>query len=203
MTSRSFLHSWLIIGFVTRATQWVPLVEQELHTLLEHLSSPPVFSGVNVTRSLVVCVCFVDRCLSFRHFSFWPLCCLCFFDLRILITSLWYLQTLLIPVDYLSCVMLYSTGADPGFQVRGGGGALKKIASSGGRRENIWGISCEKSQFYAKKSYFFQLRREARTFLGYFVWKITILRKKIIFFPILGGVRPLWIRPCSSKSVYL
>ena len=63
----------------------------------------------------------------------------------------------------------------------GGGGALKKIAPSGGgakifgvfrvknydftpknyifsncggRRENFWGISCEK--FYAKKSYFFQ-----------------------------------------------
>ena len=34
------------------------------------------------------------------------------------------------------------TGADPGFQVRGG--ALKKIAPSGGRRENFWGISCEK-----------------------------------------------------------
>ena len=47
------------------------------------------------------------------------------------------------------------TGADPGFQVRGG--ALKKIAPSGGRRENFWGISCEKSRFYAKKSYFFQL----------------------------------------------
>ena len=60
-----------------------------------------------------------------------------------------------------------SSGADPGFQVRGG--ALKKIASSGGRRENFWGISCEKSRFYAKKSYFFQLLREARTFLGYFV----------------------------------
>jgi hypothetical protein len=36
------------------------------------------------------------------------------------------------------------------------GGALKKIAPSGGRRENFWGISCEKSRFYAKKSYFFQ-----------------------------------------------
>jgi hypothetical protein len=46
------------------------------------------------------------------------------------------------------------TWADPGFQVRGG--ALKKIAPSGGRRENIWGIWCEKSRFYAKKSYFFQ-----------------------------------------------
>ena len=67
-----------------------------------------------------------------------------------------------------------------------GGGALKKIAPSEGRRENFEGISCEKSRFYAKKSYFFQLRREARKILGYFVWKITILRQKIIFFPILG-----------------
>jgi hypothetical protein len=41
-----------------------------------------------------------------------------------------------------------------------GGGALKKIAPSGGRREHFWCISCEKSRFYAKK---------------------------IIFFPILGG----------------
>ena len=60
-----------------------------------------------------------------------------------------------------------NTGADPGFQVRGG--ALKKIAPSGGRREKFWGISCEKSRFYDKKSYFFQLRREARKFLRYFV----------------------------------
>jgi hypothetical protein len=51
----------------------------------------------------------------------------------------------------------------------GEGGALKTIAPSGGRREHFWGISCEKSRFYAKKSYFLQLRREARNFLGYFV----------------------------------
>ena len=46
-------------------------------------------------------------------------------------------------------------------------GALKKIAPSGGRRENCWGISCE---------------------------KFTILRQIFSFFPILGGwgrrVRP-------------
>jgi len=83
-TSRSFPHSWLIIRFVTRLTRWVPLVEQELLTIPEHLSSPPLFSGVRVTRALVLCVCFVDRCLSF---FFWPLCCL-FFDLRILISPL-------------------------------------------------------------------------------------------------------------------
>ena len=46
----------------------------------------------------------------------------------------------------------------------GGGGALKKIAPSGGRRENFGGISCEKSRFYAKK-------------------------KNHIFCPILGGGR--------------
>ena len=38
----------------------------------------------------------------------------------------------------------------------GGGAHLKKIAPSGGRRENFWGISCEKSRFYAKKYFFFQ-----------------------------------------------
>jgi hypothetical protein len=69
------------------------------------------------------------------------------------------------------CIMCLNTdcaaGADPGFQVRGG--VLKKIAPSGGRREKFWGISCEKSRFYAKKLYFFQLRREARKCLGYFV----------------------------------
>jgi hypothetical protein len=57
-------------------------------TLLEHLSSPPAFSGVRVTRSLVLCVSFADRCLSFCTFSFWSLCCLFFFNIRILITPL-------------------------------------------------------------------------------------------------------------------
>ena len=55
-----------ITGFVTRLTRRV----QELPTLPEHLSSLPVFSGVRLTRSLVLCVCFVDRCLSFCTFSF-------------------------------------------------------------------------------------------------------------------------------------
>jgi hypothetical protein len=48
----------------------------------------------------------------------------------------------------------YQSGADPGFQVRGS--ALKKIAPSGGKRENFWGISYKKTRFYAKKSFFFQ-----------------------------------------------
>ena len=69
--------------FVTRLTRQVPLVEQELLILPENLSSTPVLSRVHVTRSLVLYVCFVYRCLSF-----WPLSCLSFFNLRIFITLL-------------------------------------------------------------------------------------------------------------------
>ena len=64
-TFRSFSHSWRITGFVTKVSRLVSLVEQELLTLPEHPSSPPVFSGVRSTRSLVLCIMFVDRCLSF------------------------------------------------------------------------------------------------------------------------------------------
>jgi hypothetical protein len=69
-TSWFFPHSRLITGFVTRLTRGMQLVEQELFTFLGHLSSPPGFSGIRVTRSLVVCACFVDRCLSLCPFSF-------------------------------------------------------------------------------------------------------------------------------------
>ena len=41
---------------------------QELPTLPENLSSPPVFSGVRVARSLALCVCVIDRCLFFVLF---------------------------------------------------------------------------------------------------------------------------------------
>jgi hypothetical protein len=45
ITIRSFPHSWLITGIVTRVTQHVPHVEHELLTLPEHMSSPPVWVG--------------------------------------------------------------------------------------------------------------------------------------------------------------
>ena len=91
-TSRSFPHSWLITGFVTRLTRLVPLVEQELLILPEHLSSPPVCSGVRVTRSLVLCVCLVDRWLSLCTFSFGH-CVVCS-SIYGFWLPLWYLQTL-------------------------------------------------------------------------------------------------------------
>ena len=63
------------------------LVEHELLTLPEHLSSPPVFSWVRVTDlqfymyvlQIVVCPLFI---------FLWPLYCLFFFNIRILITPL-------------------------------------------------------------------------------------------------------------------
>ena len=61
-TSRSFPHSLPITGFLTKLTRRAPL--------LEHQSLSPVFSGVRVTRSLVLCVCYVDRCLFICPFSF-------------------------------------------------------------------------------------------------------------------------------------
>jgi hypothetical protein len=76
-TSRSFSRSWLITGFVTRLTRRVSLVEQ-------------VFSGVHVTRSLVLYVCFVDRCLSFCSFSFGR-CVVCSSSIYGFWLPLWYL----------------------------------------------------------------------------------------------------------------
>ena len=83
-----------------------------------------------------------------------------------------------------------TTGADLGFQVRGGA-HLKNCAEQKEARK-LWGyFVCKNKILRPKKSYFFQLRREARNFLGYFVWKITILRQKIIFFPPPPGSAPV------------
>ena len=95
MLIKQSLYSYVITGLVTRLTWWVPLVEQELLILPEHLNSPPVISGVRVTRSLVFYVVFCRSLFVLLYFFFWSLCCLFFFDIRILIASLWYLQTLL------------------------------------------------------------------------------------------------------------
>ena len=67
-------------------------MEQELLTLPEHPSSPQVFYGVRVTRSLVLCVMFCNRCLSFK-----PLCCLV---LRFTDS------------DYLFCILKFSIAND-------------------------------------------------------------------------------------------
>ena len=82
-----------------------PIVEQELLTLPEHLSSPPVSSGVHVTRSLVLYVCFVDRCLSFCAFSF-GYCVVCSSLIYGSWLPLWYLQSLLVYYQYATTVFI-------------------------------------------------------------------------------------------------
>ena len=82
------------------------LVEQELLTLPEHLSSPPVFIWVRVTRSLVSYVCFVDRCLSFCLFSFGH-CVVCSLIYGFWL-PLWYRQTLLSNCCLISSEQLFT-----------------------------------------------------------------------------------------------
>ena len=68
-----------------------------------------------------------------------------------------------------------------------GGASLKKIAPSRGRRENFWGISCEKSRFYAKNHIFSNCGGRRENFWGISCEKSRFYAKKSYFFPILGG----------------
>jgi hypothetical protein len=80
-----------------------------------------------------------------------------------------------------------------------GGRALKKIAPSGGRRENCWGISCEKSRFYAKKSYFSNFRGGTQNFWGISCEKSRFYaKKKHIFSNFRGGVHRVCPPPPES-----
>jgi hypothetical protein len=65
---------------------------KEVYTMYD--VSSPVFSGVRVTRSLILCACFVDRCLSFCTFFFGH-CVVCSSAIYGFLLLLWYLQTLL------------------------------------------------------------------------------------------------------------
>ena len=79
----------------------MPLLEQKLLTILEHQRLPSVFMGDLVTRSLVLCVCFVYRCLFFCPFSFGH--CVVYSSMIYgFWLPLWYLQALLIYILYLN-----------------------------------------------------------------------------------------------------
>jgi hypothetical protein len=58
------------ICFICRGHNPVLLSSFMTYHFPEQPSSPTVFTGVHVTRSLVLYVCFVDRFLSFCTFSF-------------------------------------------------------------------------------------------------------------------------------------
>ena len=74
--------SWVITGFVTRVTQRVSLLDKELLPSSEHLSSPPVFIGVRVTRSLMLSLVVCMSCRS--------LCVLLYFLAIVVSILLWF-----------------------------------------------------------------------------------------------------------------
>ena len=77
-----------------------------LLNLPEHLTSPPDFSWVHVTRSSGLCVCFVDRCLSFCTFSFCH-CVVCSSSTYGFWLPLRYLQILLIsPIIVFNLIII-------------------------------------------------------------------------------------------------
>ena len=95
------VYFWLRVSFP------MLLVEHELFTLPDHLNLHPVFSEVRVTRSLVLCLCFVDRCLSFCTLSV-DHCVVCSSSIYGFWLPLWYFQTLLVRVSGLSILDIVS-----------------------------------------------------------------------------------------------
>jgi hypothetical protein len=81
ITIRPYPHSWITTGFVTRVIRRVPIVEQELLTLPEHLRSYcSIFSFLCSVLHIIV--------WPFDLFLFWSLYCLFFCGLWLLLTPL-------------------------------------------------------------------------------------------------------------------
>ena len=65
--------------------------------------------------------------------------------------------------------MIWGTGVDPGFQIRGGGAHLKKLRRAEGGAKNVGVIRVKNHDFTPKKSDFFQMQEGSAKILGYFV----------------------------------
>jgi hypothetical protein len=80
------------------------------------------------------------------------------------------------------------------------------FSNCGGRRENGWGMSCEKSRFYDKKSYFFPIAKGSAKIVGVFREKNhDLMPKNHIFSNFRGDAHrvhppPPWIRPWNRKE---
>jgi hypothetical protein len=86
-----------------------------------------------------------------------------------------------------------TTGADPGFQVRGGEG--------GAHLKKFWCISCEKSRFYAKKIRFFPNAEGSAKIFGVFrVKNHDFTPKTHIFSNFRGGAH--WVHPPLNPPLY-
>ena len=98
-TSLSFPYSGLIIGFVTRLTRRVPLVELDPQVLLEHLNSPQSLVGFVLLELLLYMYVLSMVAFPFVHFSFGH-CVVCS-SIYGYWLPLWYLQSLLSKVTWL------------------------------------------------------------------------------------------------------
>ena len=89
------------------------------------------------------------------------------------------------------------TGADPGFQVRGGAHLKKLRRAEGGAK--IFGVFRVKNHDFTPKNHIFSnFRGVARNFWDISCEKSRFYAKKIIFFPILGGARAGYAPPPES-----
>ena len=81
-----YLFMYIIVQHDAWVTRLVQPMEQEVPPIRSTLVHPRLFLGVRVPQSLSFCVAFMDGCVSFCTYSFWPLYYLSFVDLRLLIT---------------------------------------------------------------------------------------------------------------------
>jgi hypothetical protein len=98
-------HFWILSSFMTchQVCYWSSTKGATSGAGTAHPSGipefTPVFSGVRITRYLVLSECFADRCLSFCPFSF-DHCVVCSSSIYVFWLLLWYLQTLLLAKYY-------------------------------------------------------------------------------------------------------
>jgi hypothetical protein len=72
----------------TRFLRHKILESLELPTFPEYMRSSSIHGGIRATRSLVLYVMFCRSLFGHLYFFYWSLCCLSFFNLRIIITHL-------------------------------------------------------------------------------------------------------------------
>jgi len=80
----------LLLQFLAEVEQIIPLNGSLTNYTLLHIgqiSVKTVFSWDRVARSLVFCVMFYRSLFVLLSYFFWSLCCLSFFDLRLLVTA--------------------------------------------------------------------------------------------------------------------
>ena len=137
-------------------------------TIPSYISTPSVFSGVRVTRSLVLC--FIDRCLSFCPFSFGH-CVVCPSSMYGFWLPLWYLQTLLARKTTVAKQELWGGALLPAWI-----GKLlsqKKKNSSSFRVENYRVRLCDFLHLSCQFLFLTQVHRKGMQFLLHYIMEKT------------------------------